>query len=235
LLLLHDVTEQRRSQVQILEQQRALATLNEREHLAHELHDGLGQVLAAAHLQASTAKLLLDRGETTQVGECLNILADTTLQAEADMREYLLGAQSTFPADYPFLTTLREYLKRFTRQFNLPVELSATPDLEGQELPQTVAVQLLRIIQEGLSNIRKHANARCAQVSLTLSGARLLVIISDDGLGFDPSSVVTQPGSGFGLRSIRERTEALGGVLQIDSAPGKGTRLVVNVPVSRQQ
>ncbi len=235
LLLLHDVTEQRRSQVQILEQQRALATLNEREHLAHELHDGLGQLLAAAHLQASTAKLLLDRGETTQVGECLNILADTTLQAESDMREYLLGAQSTVDADHPFQTTLREYLERFTRQLNLPVELSVTPELEGQELPQTVAVQLLRIIQEGLSNIRKHAHARCAQVSLTLSGAQLRVIVSDDGLGFDPSAVITQPGAGYGLRSIRERAEVLGGVLQVDSAPGKGTRLVVEVPVSRQQ
>jgi PAS domain S-box-containing protein len=229
LLLLHDVTEQRRYQAQILEQQRALATLAEREYLAREMHDGLGQELAAAHLQASTAKMMLNRGETTQVGECLNLLVDTTLQAQADMREYLLGAQSVASAGHSFCTTLREYIKGFTRQFSLPVELSVKPELEGQDLSQTVAVQLLRIIQEGLSNIRKHAHARSAQVSLMASDTWLQVIICDDGLGFDPSAVVAQPGSGFGLRSMRERVEALGGVLQIDSAPGKGTRLVVEV------
>jgi signal transduction histidine kinase len=235
LLLLHDVTEQRRSQAQILEQQRALARLNEREHLARELHDGLGQELAAAHLQASTARLLLDRGETTQVSECLNTLADTTLQAEADMREYLLGAQSVVSTDHSFFTALREYIGGFSRQFGLPVELNVLPELEGQDLPQSIVVQLLRIIQEGLSNVRKHAHARCAQVSLTTSGALLQVIISDDGLGFDPSAVVTQPGSGFGLRSMRERVEELGGVLQIDSALGKGTRVVVEMPWEERQ
>ncbi len=231
LLVLHDVTQQRRSQAQILEQQRALSMLQEREQLARELHDGLGQALAAAHLQASTAKLLLDRGNTAQVGECLNTLADTTLQAEADMREYLLGAHSVGPTDHPFFAHLREYISRFTRQFSLPVELSVLPELEEQHLPQSMTVQLLRIIQEGLSNIRKHAHARCAQVSLTLSGGLLRVIVSDDGLGFDPSAIVAQPGTGFGLRSMRQRAEAQGGTLQIDSVPGKGTRVVVEVPV----
>lgn len=232
LLLLHDVTEQRRSQAQILEQQRALSMLQEREQLARELHDGLGQVLAAVHLQASTARILLDQGETSQMGECLDSLAVTTLQAEAELREYLLGAQSVVSAKQSFLATLQEYLGRFTRQFNLPVELNVPPELEGRELPQTVAVQLLRIIQEGLSNTRKYARARCAQVSLTLSGERLQVMISDDGLGFDPLAVVTQPGTGFGLRSMRERAEGLGGVLQIDSTPGKGTRVLIEVPLN---
>lgn len=231
LLMLHDVTEQRRYQAQILEQQRALSMLQEREQLARELHDGLGQVLAAVHLQASAAGMLLERGKTSQMGECLDGLASTTLQAEAELREYLLGVQSVDSVEQSFLATLQEYLRRFNHQFNLPVELSVSSELAGRELPQTVAVQLLRIIQEGLSNTRKHAHARYAQVSLTLSGERLQVIISDDGLGFDPSPVVTQPGAGFGLRSMRERVDALGGTLQIDSGPEKGTRVVVNVPI----
>jgi signal transduction histidine kinase len=232
LLLLHDVTEQRRSQAQILEQQRALSMLQEREQLARELHDGLGQVLAAAHLQASAARMLLERGEISQMGECLDDLAGTTLQAEAELREYLLGAQFVDAVKQSFLATLQEYLRRFNHQFNLPVELSVPAELEGRELPQTVAIQLLRIIQEGLSNTRKHAHARYAQVSLTLSGESLQVIITDDGLGFDPSSIVTQPGAGFGLRSMRERAEALGGTLQINSGPEKGTRIMVEVPIS---
>ena len=231
LLLLHDVTEQRRSQAQLLEQQRALSMLQEREQLAHELHDGLGQELAAAHLQASTARLLLNRGETTQAIDYLNLLVDTTLQAEADMREYLLGAQSSVSVEHPFFDALREYLNHFSRLYSLPVELSVLPELEGQDLSQTLALQLLRIIQEGLSNIRKHAHARCAQVCLTLSGTSLRAIISDDGSGFDLSAVTPQPGAGFGLRSMRERAEGLGGALQIDSMPGKGTRVVVEIPV----
>jgi len=235
LLLLHDVTEQKRAQSRIMEQQRALAVLQERERLARELHDGLGQVLAAAHLQASTAKLLLARGEVAQVNECLDNLADTTLQAEADMRGYLLGAQTMTSADRPFFATLREYIVRFTRQYGLPVELSVPLELEEQELPPTIAVQLLRIIQEGLSNARKHACARCAQVTFTVSGDWARVVISDDGQGFDPAAVAAQQVGGFGLQAMRGRAEALGGILRVESTPGGGTSVIVEIPVNSER
>lgn len=233
LLLLRDVTERRRAQVQILEQQRTLAVLQERERLARELHDSLGQALATAHLQASTAKLLLTRGEAGQVNECLDSLADTVLQAEADVRDYLLGAKTVMSAGGPFFPALREYLLRFTRHYGLSVELTAPPQLEAQGLTQTVEVQLFRIIQEALSNVRKHARANHAEVIFTLDGGQVRIEIADDGQGFDPAAAAGQA-DGYGLRAMRERAETAGGSLAVISSPGRGTQVVVHVPVRDQ-
>ena len=142
---------------EILEQERALATLRERERLARELHDGVTQLLAAAHLQVNTAKLLLTRGQETQLQTCLEALAVTTLQAEADLREYLLGVKSTNNGDRPLFAALRDYLGQFTRLYGIRVELTVPPILEEEGLPPAVEVQLVRIIQEALTNVRKHA------------------------------------------------------------------------------
>ena len=85
LLMLRDVTERTQAQARLMEQQQILATLRERERLAREMHDGLAQSLAAAHLQASTAKLSLTRGATAEVAESLDDILDTTVQAETDV------------------------------------------------------------------------------------------------------------------------------------------------------
>lgn len=235
LLMLHDITGQKRAQAQLVDHQRALAMLHERERLARELHDSLGQALAATYLQASTAKLLFARGEAAQMSECLDILADTTLQAETDMREFLLGAQSIVSADHSFFATLREYLKHFTRQYNLPVELSVLPELEGQDLPQTVAIQLLRIIQEALSNVRRHARATSAWLTFTVTSDLLQIAICDNGQGFEPTAVAAEQAGGYGLRSMSERSEELGGCLRVVSHPGQGTQVIVKVPVTRER
>ena len=168
--MLRDVTEQRRAQVQIVQQQRSLAVLQERERLARELHDSLGQVLAATHVQAATASLLLGQGQVDQADQCMRRLADTTLEAEADVRDYLLGAKTIMSPDRPFFAALREYLVHFGEQHDLPIQLTVPPELEAQGLPQAAEVQLQRIIQEALSNVRKHSGAAGGQVIFTVDG-----------------------------------------------------------------
>ena len=245
LLMLHDVTEQKRARAQILEQERALATLRERERLARELHDGATQLLASAHLQANTAKLLLARGQDAQVQACLDGLAATTLQAEADLREYLLGVKATTACARPLFAALREYFVQFTRLYGIPVELIVPTELAEEELPSAVEVQLVRIIQEALTNVRKHACPRLpdagslgqgaaaapcrAWVTFALAGAQVRVVVADDGCGFDPG-VGILASSGYGLRSMEERTQALGGSLCVTSSPGNGTQVTVSVP-----
>ena len=230
LLMLRDVTERRRAQAQLLEQQRTLATLQERERLARELHDGAAQALAAAHLQASTARLLLARGEIAQADECLDSLADTALQAETGVRDYLWETKTAISAGRPFFQTLRDYSLRFTRQYGLPVELTVPPQLEEQGLAPTVEVQLLRIIQEALSNVRKHAAAGCVRVVFSPAGPQVRIAIVDDGRGFDPDAIAGG-GEGYGLRVMRERAEGVGGSLAVSSGPGQGTQVVVHVPL----
>lgn len=234
LLVLRDVTEPKRARELQKQQQLLLGALQERERLARELHDSLGQTLAAARLHASTARLLLARGETAQADKCLEQMGEITMAAEADVREYLLGAKTAFSSDQLFFPTLRQYATRFSQQYSLPVELSVHPQLEAQGLGAAVEVQLLRIIQEALSNVRKHACAKKAQVVFTDSGYQVQVAIVDDGRGFDHvAAIESQQVEGFGLQAMRERAEALGGSLAVVSSPGSGTQVLVQVPMQR--
>ncbi|MCA9971342.1 MAG: PAS domain-containing protein [Anaerolineales bacterium] len=228
VLLLHDITEQKQAQAQLMAQQRALAALQERERLARELHDSLGQTLAATHLQASAARQLLAQGRLEQTDHCLTQLAEMSIAAEADVRDYLLGAKTAFAADTPFLETLRQYVLRFGQQYHLQVALDTPPELETESLGFPVEVQLLRVIQEALSNVRKHAAAQTVQIRFALTGACVEVRIADNGRGFDPT--LAQRTDGYGLQAMRERAAILGGTLDIRSQPGAGTHIIIQAP-----
>ncbi|NCC35989.1 MAG: PAS domain-containing sensor histidine kinase, partial [Chloroflexia bacterium] len=229
LLLLDDITAQKQAQAQLIAQQRALATMQERERLARELHDSLGQSLAATHLQASVARQLLAQGRIEQSDACLAFIAELSLEAEADVRDYLLGAKIAVSPDTPFVSTVRHYVERFAQQYQLQIELDTPPVLEGTSLGFALEVQLLRIIQEALSNVRKHAGAQRVQIRFAVTETLAEVTISDDGHGFD-STLVPQS-DGFGLYAMRERAATVGGTLTLQTAPGAGTQISVRIPL----
>jgi signal transduction histidine kinase len=231
VFLIEEVTKARQSQQQHERMERSIATLKERERLARELHDSLGQTLAAAHLQASTARLFLAQGQFTEADNCLEQMANMTMAAEVDVREYLLGAKMTLSPDHRFFEALRMYVVQFSQKYNLPVELSIPPQLEFQGLAAATEVQLMRIIQEALSNIRKHARAKQARVLFTDLGREVQIAIVDDGQGFDPRAVARRQPEGFGLQSMRERAEAMDGCLEVVSQPGQGTKVVVHLNI----
>lgn len=233
LLLLRDVTEPKRARELQKQHQLLLAVMQERERLARELHDSLGQTLAAAHLQASTARVFLAGGETAQADKCLEQMAEITLAAEADVREYLLGAKVAFSSDHSFFQALMEYTARFSRQYGLQVELSVPPQLEERGLGQEIELQFMRIIQEALSNVRKHARAKNVQVIFKDAGQWVRIVVTDDGQGFDPAAVAARQAGGFGLQSMRERVKSLGGSLEVISQPGQGTKLIVHAPLQK--
>ncbi|MBI5034627.1 MAG: PAS domain-containing protein [Chloroflexi bacterium] len=233
LISLQDVTQQRRTREKLLQQQRILAIVQERERLARELHDCLGQALASAHLQAETAQTLLAKGETQQVATQLSRLSEATQAANADIREYLLGIKIALPTEGYLIASLRNYLRKFEENYACPIELVVPPELERLPIDSIVALQLLRIIQEALTNVRKHATAHSARITLVRSEDRLEVTLADDGRGFDPTQLAFNPG--FGLRAMRERAEGVGGAFKLHSAPGQGTRLTVCVPLEEQQ
>jgi signal transduction histidine kinase len=230
LLLLSDVTEQKRAQAQIFEQKKVQAALEERAGLARELHDSIGQVLAVAQLQAETAYELVDRGEIAAAQDTLSRLVEVTQSAHVDIRQYLLGAKTLLSPGQDVFIALYHYVKQFSRDFGPPTELVIAPEMEEQGLDSRAGVQLIRIVQEGLANVRKHAHARAAQVVFTFNAGRIQVRIEDDGVGFDVARFFKAEGQRFGLRSMRDRAEAIGGTFQILSAPGHGTRVIVEVP-----
>jgi signal transduction histidine kinase len=230
LLLLSDVTEQKRVQAQILEQQKVQAILEERAGLARELHDSIGQVLATAQLQAEIADELVGRGEIAAAQDMLTRLVEVTQSAYVDIQQYLLGAKTLLTPGGDVFVALHQYVKQFSRDFGPPIELVIAPGMKEQELDSQVGVQLIRIVQEGLANVRKHAHASAAQVVFTNNAGRIQVRIEDNGVGFEVARFFKVESQGFGLHSMRDRAEAIGGTFQILSAPGGGTRVIAEVP-----
>lgn len=232
LLILHDETERRRAQAQLLEQQRMLAVLHEREHLAHELHDSTGQVLGFASLKlAATRKLLADR-KLAQADDHLARLESIVSEAHADVRESILNLRSTPGGEQPFVAALQHYVDGFRQNYGLQVAVCLGPGVEQGVLPPESQAQLFRILQEALSNVRKHARASSVRVSFERRGCLLRMCIQDNGQGFNPQQAAGVKDSHFGLSTMRERAEQLGGVLSVESAPGKGTSVTVDVPAS---
>jgi signal transduction histidine kinase len=202
--------------------------VQERERVARELHDGLGQVLGFVKMQAQAAQTLLGRDPET-AGAYLAQLAAVAQDAHADVREYILGAGTMEGGATGFLTPLRQYLERFSSIYGMEVELAVPPGLSDEAFGPAVQMQLLRIIQEALTNARKHARAQHVQVKLGLADGAVEAIVADDGQGFDPAQVAGD-GQRFGLRFMRERAAEVGGTVEVRSAPGRSTQVVVRVP-----
>jgi PAS domain S-box-containing protein len=229
LLLFRDVTEQKQALAQLLDQQRALAMLQERTQLAREFHDGLGQTLAYIKMQTHVARDLLAQDEPALVDPYLARLASVAQEAHADIREYLISASTDMSAESSFTADLRRYLVQYRDIYGIRTELDIEEGWPEASGDPTIEVQLLRIAQEALTNVRKHASATCVRVSLMPEDGQLCMIIQDDGQGFDPGrSEAGEPT--YGLRFMRERADMIGGHVSVQSAPGQGTRIVASVP-----
>lgn len=230
LLLLHDVTAQKRAQAQLLEQQRALAILTERERLARELHDDLGQVLVFISTQGQVVKQLLDQGEMMTAGSYVARLIEAADEADMDIRESILSLRSPFSSQ-GLIPALQDYLRRYEQRYGLRIEVLLPEHSLESAFEPVAEVQIIRILQEGLANARKHAEAQCVQVAFTLLDGRIQIALRDDGKGFEPGEYQDSSRSGFGLQFMRERAESIGGGLEVRSAPGQGTEIILVVPV----
>ena len=233
LITLHDITEQKRAQAQFLDRERTLAMLKERELLARELHDGIGQAAAAAHMQIACAREFLAKGDTASLESCLRSLADATHEVKKSVGDYLLGVKTGPSADKGFLTGIRQYIDQYSKKYGIRTELLVPPELEEQRIDSTIEAQLQPIIQEALTNVRKHSGAHSVWVVFAPCEAQVRVTIEDDGRSFDPEAV--SGNRGFGLRSMRGRAEALGGRLEVNATPGKGTRVSIQVPWRKEE
>lgn len=208
------------------------AILAERGRLAREMHDGLAQTLGYLKMRARQIARWVDAGQTEQAEDALQSLADTADDAYLDLRAAIDGLRLTLD-DQPgadFSSRLNRCVASYERQSAQQVELNID-SRAGSALALSAQAHLLGIVQEALTNIRKHANAD--RVTLTLSAAdnQIQLVIQDNGRGFNASSA--QADAHHGLRLMRERADLLGADLQITSAPGKGTRVCVELSLQR--
>ncbi len=231
LLLLHDVTEQRRAQAQLMDQQRALATLKEREQVARELHDELSQELAFINVQAQATRELMAAGQYGQATAHLERLAGMARETYADVRGQISKLSLAILPDEGLVGVLRRFIELFNRMYGIQAELIVTDNQSSISLERTAEAQLLRIIQEAFTNIRKHACAKNVQVYLATDQGCVKLTVADDGVGFDPDGLAGN-GESFGMRIMRERAAEIGGSFQVQSEAGGGTRIVVRVPAA---
>jgi signal transduction histidine kinase len=230
LLLLRDITEQKQAQAQFLEQQRALATLHERERMARELHDSLGQVLGYASLQVQAVTQLSRTGQGNKAAAQLERLGEVIREAHADLREYILNLRTALSLHQPLWIALSQYLDTYTTNYDICTQLTIDPDLHEERFSPEAQLHIFRIVQEALSNARKHGKARHVGVTFAIQDGRVCLSIQDDGLGFEPGASITSDRQHYGLQIMQERAAQLGGSLRIQSAPGKGARVLLEIP-----
>lgn len=213
-----------------------VAILQERERIAREMHDGMAQTLGYINTQTMAVRKLLSNGQVTEAGAELTRMEEIARDLYADVREGILGLRATTQHQKGLITTLQEYAERYTEAFAIPVEITVSPEAERLQLPLNAEVQLLRVVQEALTNVRKHARATTVVVSFERNSKKsdeLQVTIADNGRGFEINHLPTTGWPHFGLQTMRERAEAVGGTLQVNSAPGEGTRVLVRIPVAQ--
>jgi signal transduction histidine kinase len=208
------------------------AVLEERERIARDLHDGLAQVLGYINTQALAIKKHLASGRQEEARELVGTMEEAARHVYGDIREEIMGLRAAREGLVP---SLRAYLSGYGRMAGVVPDVRITDAAAALRLPGATEIQLLRIIQEALSNVRKHAGAGSATVSLELAGDELRLEVEDDGRGFDPDSPARTGWPRFGLQTMRERAHALGGTFELRSSPGAGTSIVVQVPVASRK
>ncbi len=200
----------------------------ERDRIAREMHDSLAQVLGAIHLQLRALENRAKDEASLAMADQLSDLAETADEAYRDVREAILGLRETVREDGGLEGSLREYLRKYSRQTGIATALSCEGDTRRSISPRS-EVQLLRVVQEALTNTRKHADATRVGIRIDCLGGGTKLTIEDDGVGFDPATVTSSMDGGFGLASMRERVSQIGGRLDVHTAPNEGTTIVVRL------
>jgi signal transduction histidine kinase len=195
----------------------------ERQRLARELHDETGQALTSILLGL---KGIEEAAATTEARQSVLALRELVVSTLQDVRRLAVELRPTALDDFGLVPALERLAETFAEQANVEVHVQAV--LGDARLPSEIETALYRIVQEALTNVIKHANAKTVSVTLTRQADRVAVVIEDDGRGFDPGA---QPGEGLGLVGMRERIALLDGRLSIESGAGRGTTIAVEVPL----
>lgn len=212
----------------LVEQGRKMGVMAERGRLAREIHDTLAQgfISIVTHLEVAEEELPPSSKPAQRHLD----------RARSTARENLIEARRLVAALRPEIlegSSLPEALERLAGRWSEASGVSARLTVTGdcERLPQELQVALLRVAQEALSNVRKHASAGEATMTLSYTEDLVVLDVQDDGAGFGPDAAPDGAEGGFGLKAMRERVEQFGGRLTVESAPGEGTTLAVQLPL----
>ncbi len=226
--LWNDLREKERVRGQLLEKVIG-AQEEERKRIARELHDDTGQALTSLMVGLRAASDACDAATRAQFERLRQIAAETLESVKRLARELRPAALD----DLGLAAALERYVANYRATYGLNADLQMTGFQNNARLPAEIELALYRIIQEALTNIAKHARAKNASIVVERKRASVVAIVEDDGQGFDVRAVLESPleESKLGLHGMRERAELVGGHLQIESAPGQGSSVFVEVPI----
>lgn len=202
----------------------------ERKRVAREIHDGPAQIMANIVMRAEFCLKLMEMNPG-KVKEELIALQDLVRCSLQDVRKIIFDLRPMVLDDLGLVPALKRYLEDFRDEQNIATEFL----FFGQQrrLNSAVEVAVFRVIQESLSNVRKHASASRVVLKIELLPEKVNALIQDNGLGFNPDIVLTgRNGGGFGLVGIRERIQLLQGTVDINSKPGRGCKISLSVPIT---
>lgn len=210
------------------EKVQSVAAIEERERIAREMHDSLAQLLSYINIKTQAVRSFLAAGQSERAQNHLLELEESARDLYTEVREAILGLRVAAPLQQGLVPALKEYVFRFSQLSSLKAELSVNEE-RLPPLPLATEVQVIRIIQEALTNVRKHARASHAWVRITSDDKQIVVRIEDDGQGFDAARIRRGDWPHFGLQTMKERAESVRGTLEVTSIPGQGTCVVFTV------
>ncbi|MEN2984816.1 MAG: sensor histidine kinase [Dictyoglomaceae bacterium] len=200
----------------------------ERRKIARELHDEIGQALTAIKINLELLKRKIDQNLINYIEDSINLIDKTIEQ----VRNLSLNLRPSLLDDLGLISSLKWYIEREKRRNNLNIEYVF--DFEQEKINKDLSINIFRIVQEGLTNIIKHAQARNIFLEIKEEGEKILIIIKDDGIGFDVENIweKVREGRALGILGIKERVELFNGNMEIKSKKGEGTEIKIILSLS---
>jgi len=231
LVVASDITERNQAMRQqaLLSRKVLLAQEEERSRLSRDLHDGLGQLLTATHLELDLARRQAPAEPTDgQDGAALARASSALEEAGRELRQMCRGLRPPTLDDLGLVPALTQLIDDFESRTSIPVDFEVDGLEDGARVLPEVSICAYRVLQEALTNVSRHASARSVAVTLGRDGHGLSLTVYDDGCGFDPQSL--PDAQGLGLAGMRERAGLVAGTLEIRSDPEQGTQVHLFVP-----
>jgi PAS domain S-box-containing protein len=226
---LYDEVKSHLEEVRALSSRMMVIREEEATRIARDLHDEVGQSLTSILLGVQALRSADDPAEMRRHADVLRALTARSLD---EIRRVIRSLRPPALDEVGLLTVLRRHLSEYGAATGLRIDV-AGPGLERAHLPPDVSITLFRIAQEAITNVAKHARAQCASVTVTRRGRRLVLLVEDDGCGFDVAEARRSPRrtDQLGLVGMEERAALLGGTVRVESAPGRGTTVLAEVPL----
>jgi signal transduction histidine kinase len=210
---------------------RELAVVDERERIARELHDGIAQVLGYVNTKTQAVDGYLEAGRVDEARVQLAELGSAARAVYVDVRESIIGLRGPIEAGQGLGTALAAHARRVAEASKFGLELEIDHVTETLRLDPDAEANLYRIVQEALTNVRKHAAARRVRLTTRIDGDVLQVTVADDGRGLPPGAASSDK-PGYGLRAMRERAARIGARFQVMGQVSGGTLVRVELPLA---